>query len=128
MKSDLKYLYIDGDNIGLRIEISFLDDNEQLLIEVNQSVKEIVSKTTDYLVKLNQEIIFSGADGIISKGISINYVELLNTIREINNSFTFSIGVGRSLKDSYIALRYAKAMGKNVVVCFEENEFMVMRS
>lgn len=61
----MMYAYIDGDDIGLRIENSFMNNNEIRLKEINELVKEVIEKITIYLKENNHEIIFSGADGII---------------------------------------------------------------
>ncbi|MBI6013246.1 mCpol domain-containing protein [Clostridium perfringens] len=59
------YAYIDGDDIGLRIEQSFMDNDKLNLKKVNDNIKLIVEKITTYLIKNKAEIIFSGVDGII---------------------------------------------------------------
>lgn len=117
----MKYIYVDGDNIGLRIEQSFLNNNENELRDINLKVINAVKKISDYLVTHNHKVIFSGADGIISKGVQIDIANLLKIVRAAENDFTFSIGIGSSLKDSYVALRYAKSYGKNIAVYLSEN-------
>ncbi len=121
----MNYTYIDGDNIGLKIEASFLQNDEARLIHINQDVIDAIGKITSYLLLNQQEIIFSGADGIICKGQAINGSELLHFVRSCNHSITFSIGTGRTLRESYIALRYAKALNKNLSVHFENELFQI---
>jgi len=118
-----KYKYIDGDDIGLNIELSFLNNDEISLKEINQNVSQTISKITNFLILKEQEIIFSGADGVICKGEDFNLTELIDFIRLLNSNLTFSFGSGNCLKDSYIALRYAKSIGKNIGVVFENDEF-----
>lgn len=123
----MNYIYIDGDNIGLKIEQSFLNNNEAELIEINFKVINAVKQISFYLKSCNQEIIFSGADGIISKGIEINIHDLLKTVRTIDPDLTFSIGIGSSLKESYIALRYAKSYKKNIAISLLEGmDFVII--
>jgi hypothetical protein len=121
----MNYTYIDGDNIGLKIESSFLQNDESRLVRINQDVIDAIGKITSHLLLNQQEIIFSGADGIICKGQAINGPELLHFVRNCNQSITFSIGTGRTLRESYIALRYAKAFNKNLSVHFENELFQV---
>lgn len=121
----MDFIYIDGDNIGLTIEMSFLNNDEKLLKKINLDVVKSISKITEYLVLKNQEIIFSGADGIICKGENIILQELLEFTRIVNSKLTFSIGSGKSLKDCYIALRYAKSYNKNIAVAFQNDKFEV---
>lgn len=121
------FTYIDGDNIGLKIEKSFLDNNELSLKEVNENIKILVDRITKYLIGEKQEIIFSGADGIICKGEDLNTLKALEYIRRLDNTITFSLGIGYSLRDSYIALRYAKSLNKDIAVILIENNFSIVR-
>lgn len=112
----MKYKYIDGDNIGLMIESSFLENDEYLLAEINRTVKKAINDIEQYLIDNKQEIIFSGADGVICKGSDLQISELLDFTRQLNNKILFSIGIGCSLSDAYIALRYAKSQNKDIAV------------
>lgn len=119
----MKFIYIDGDNIGLKIEQSFLNNDEKKLSEINAMVTNAVKNISTYLLTTKQEIIFSGADGIISKGNNINLSELLKIVRNVDKNLTFSIGIGNTLNDSYIALRYAKSYNKNIAVILENGSY-----
>ena len=119
----MNYIYIDGDNIGLKIEQSFLNNREGELTEVNFQVTNAIINITSYLMTLKHEVLFSGADGIISKGEELDVVELLKIVREVEPNLTFSLGIGKSLRDAYVALRYAKSNGKNMAVGLFENSF-----
>ena len=114
------YAYIDGDDIGLKIENSFMENDEVSLKYTNELVKETVNKITLKLEANDYTIIFGGADGIICKKEEINTKELLYYLREITNELTFSIGVGMSLRDAFLALRYAKSSGKNIGAIYQE--------
>jgi hypothetical protein len=116
----MKYIYIDGDDIGLKIENSFMNNDEASLKEINNSVKMVIQKITLYLKEMNYEIIFSGADGIICKNDNVDVSNLLNFIRDLDYKLEFSIGVGMSLRDAYIALRYSKSNGKNIGTIFDK--------
>lgn len=112
------FAYIDGDNIGLKIEKSFMDNDEKRLKEVNNCVKCCVDIITEKLIEEEYEIIFSGADGIICKKIDIDVVSIKNIIE--NLEIEFSAGVGTSLREAFLALRYAKANGKNIISSYSE--------
>lgn len=113
------YAYIDGDDIGLKIENSFMNNDEVNLALINSKVKEIIEIITNYLVLNEFDIIFSGADGIICKRNIIEAKVLLDFIRNNVKGITFSVGVGNSLRESYLALRYAKCNGKNICAIFD---------
>ncbi|WP_124113539.1 mCpol domain-containing protein [Paenibacillus xylanexedens] len=116
----MKYAYIDGDDIGLKIENSFMNNNEEKLREINNDVKSMIQEITKYLTQNNFEIIFSGADGIICKSESVCVKDILEYIRGLDHYLKFSIGVGNCLRDSYLALRYAKSNGKNIGAIFDD--------
>lgn len=120
------YAYIDGDDIGLRIEHSFMNNDEINLKKVNDNVKIVVEKITTYLIKNQAEIIFSGADGIICKSERLDAKKIIRFIEKNSKEITFSIGVGSSLRDSFLALRYAKSSGKNIVAIYS-NDFKLIR-
>jgi len=117
----MMYAYIDGDDIGLKIETSFMDNDEECLRGINELVKETVKKITDKLETLEYKIIFAGADGIICKKEEMDIQKILDYIRGQCDELQFSIGVGMNLRDAYLALRYAKSNGKNIAVIYEEN-------
>ncbi|MBC5773145.1 mCpol domain-containing protein [Pontibacter sp. KCTC 32443] len=116
----MTYIYIDGDNIGLKIEQSFLNNNEDELSVINLSVIKAIEQISSNLKTSGQVLLFAGADGVISKGNLLDIKKLLESIRAIDSDFTFSIGVGNSLRDCYIALRYAKSVGKNIAIDYSD--------
>lgn len=120
LSNSMQYLYIDGDDIGLTIESSFMSNDEVRLAEINNHVKSCIKKITLYLKENGGSIIFSGADGIICKSDNVELQTLLDYIREVSSNITFSIGAGETLCNSYIALRYAKSNGKNIAVFYGE--------
>lgn len=120
------YAYIDGDDIGLKIENSFMNNDEDGLKNINNMVKDAVDTINNHLQQLGYELIFGGADGIICKGEDININELMNYVRNVRKELNFSIGLGMTLKDSYIALRYAKSNGKNIAAMYD-GEFKLIK-
>lgn len=122
----MKYIYIDGDDIGLKIESSFFDNDEVQLQAVNSDIKYIVREIEKYLTSLSFKIIFSGADGVIAKGEVVDSLSLLTFVRNINTNFTFSVGIGNSLRESYSALRYAKSKNKNIAVEYFNDVFEII--
>ncbi len=125
----MMYIILDGDDIGLKIEKSIMENDAINLKQINEDIKKIVKILSLYLVNEGFEIIFDGADGIICKGDKINIINLSDFVKKKCLPYTFSIGVGDNLKKSFLALRYAKSISKNVtVVCTEkDDEFKVLR-
>ena len=117
----MKYAYIDGDDIGLRIEKSILTNDEKTLRNINLEVSASIEMITTHLLKNDVEVIFSGADGIICKSPEIDITALHAMISSMNGSISFSIGVGETLTECFLALRYAKANGKKGTAIFGRN-------
>jgi hypothetical protein len=125
----MKYIIVDGDDIGLKIERSFLEEDEVRLKRINKDIKEIGEIISVYLRERGFEIIFSGADGIIGKGDEIDIESLSKFVKNKCLPYTFSLGIGDSLKGSFLALRYAKSISKNVTVVYtaKNDEFKILR-
>jgi hypothetical protein len=123
----MKYIYIDGDDIGLKIEKSFMTNDEMDLQAINSEVNRVITQLADDLSASGCEILFSGADGIILK-TQTPHIEYIHSILDsLGTALTFSIGVGGSLREAFLALRYAKANGKNGVAILD-NDFIWRRN
>lgn len=112
------YVYIDGDDIGNRISNHFLSNNENGLRDLSRELEKTIGMISNTLVSLGFEIIFCAADGTAAKTVNIIPSESIeSSIRErVQSDFTFSIGVGESLRESFVALLSAKSRGKNRLV------------
>lgn len=115
----MMFAYIDGDDIGLRIENCFMNNDVDRLSKINNEIKSLIDNMTASLQENGYKVIFGGADGIIVSKDRIEVDELLAFVRGFTNNFTFSIGVGEELKESYIALRYAKSNGKDIAAFYD---------
>ncbi|MEG4585387.1 mCpol domain-containing protein [Microcoleus sp. MOSTC5] len=116
----MQYIYIDGDDIGLKIEKSFMTNDEAELRVVNIEVDRAVSTISSQLKDRGFDIIFCGADGIIFKKDKID-IELLQAyISGLSFSIRFSVGIGNTLREAFLALRYAKSNGKNGIAILED--------
>ncbi|WP_338563068.1 mCpol domain-containing protein [Erwinia sp. E_sp_B01_3] len=110
------YVTIDGDDVGQKISASYLFNNVEELIEINNLVNCATLKISDILAENGFDVIFRAADGVAARieSDSVELSEIFDKIQMIScGNITFSMGSGRSLKDSYIALITAKSNGKN---------------
>ncbi|PVZ85693.1 hypothetical protein C9426_18585 [Serratia sp. S1B] len=110
------YVTIDGDDVGQKISASYLFNNVGELVKINELVNYATLEISEVLAKNGFELIFRAADGVAGRieNDSIELSEVFNQIQRIPcGNITFSMGSGRSLKDSYIALITAKSNGKN---------------
>lgn len=113
------YYGLDGDNTGSMLEKIFLEpeNNQQALKKLSESVKNAIGEIGKKVQK--KSIIFSGGDSILFKGFFKE--EELKVIQDIykkkTSGLTCSIGYGRSLTETYLALKLAKTKpGKNSIV------------
>ena len=111
----MKYISIDGDDIGRKITHYYLTNNESELKKFSKNLCKVTDEISKYLLMINCNIIFSAADGIVAsfnKNLDIN--KLFEKIQEIESfGITFSAGVGNNLQETYMALLYSKSKGKN---------------
>lgn len=111
----MKYISIDGDDVGRKITSCYLNNNCSELKKLSQSLKETTREISNKLEKYGFDIIFCAADGVVAStqldvDLEVVFIELQNLAP---NGITFSAGVGSNLRESYVALTSAKCNGKN---------------
>jgi len=113
----LKYISIDGDDVGRKITSCYLSNNCNRLTELSQSLQAATKAISIKLQDHGFDIIFCAADGVVaSTTLHINFETIFSEIRELSPiGITFSAGTGTSLRESYIALTSAKSNGKNCI-------------
>lgn len=111
----MKYISIDGDDVGRKITSCYLSNNCNGLRELSQSLQVTTKAISIKLQEHGFDIIFCAADGVVaSTKLDIDFATIFGEIRDISpNGVTFSAGSGTSLRESYIALTSAKSNGKN---------------
>lgn len=118
----MKYITIDGDDIGQKIASAYLRNDTKALIETNNLVKEATTQIADFLRSQGFTILFCAADGVA--GSSSTTFQNNAVFAEINKiageELSFSAGVGNTLRDSYIALLSAKSSGKGRIHDFDD--------
>lgn len=117
------YLSIDGDDIGNKIARCYIENNETGLVKIIQELSSILTEICEYLKRAGFEVVFCAADGIVCKGPMLDLDTFGGYIRTVGQpNFTFSVGAGSSLQASFFALKYAKSIGKNIIVISSEEE------
>jgi len=111
----LKYISIDGDDVGRKITSYYLSNDCDGLEELSRSIQASTKAISVKLQEHGFDIIFCAADGVVAS--TEKYVDMKSIFSEIRkmspDGFTFSAGSGSSLRESYIALTSAKSNGKN---------------
>lgn len=121
----MRYVGIDGDNIGNKLELCLLKNDEIGVRLLSKEVEGILLSFSQQLKALGMEIIFCSGDSLLCKGENINLNYLSKLVRIEKNSIKFSAGVGYTVKDAYIALKYAKASGKDKLVLLENDRYTI---
>lgn len=116
------YVTIDGDDIGRKLASCYLSNRVEALRATKNLVDRKTKEISELLSSVGYEVFFCAADGISgavsSDKIDINFLyQRIETIS--GDDLTFSVGVGNSLRESYVALLYAKSSGKAQICDFE---------
>lgn len=111
----MKYISIDGDDVGRKITAYYLGNDRNGLEALSLSLQASTKAISTRLQEHGFEVIFCAADGVVaSTELDVDLKSIFSEIREISpDGVTFSAGSGASLRESYIALLSAKSNGKN---------------
>ncbi|WP_297514795.1 mCpol domain-containing protein [Thermococcus sp.] len=129
------YVSIDGDNIGELIEQAILSKDEKRLQEISNKVTTAITIFSSQIKNQipNSTIILAGGDSAILKIEAQSLYEVAMKIKEVSGQFfqnfqlfSVSIGIGTSLIYSYLALKFAKANGKNKIVAYNGQKFEIL--
>ena len=119
------YIVLDGDNVGDLLEHFILAENIEKLKDFSQQISSCFNEFSKHITKKGENknvvTILNGGDSLMLhvQDNLLRYV--LNKIIQYffhGNSCpcTVSVGVGKSLIDAYLALKFAKSTGKNKIV------------
>ncbi|WP_035991680.1 mCpol domain-containing protein [Leptolyngbya sp. KIOST-1] len=123
----MKYVGIDGDDVGARLELGFLKNREEDVRLLSKEVDKSILIMSENLQSLGMEVIFFSGDSLLCKGEDLDTNMLVELIESQSITFNFSAGIGNTLRDTYLALKYAKTSGKSRVVIFEDSEYKVLK-
>ena len=119
----MKYITIDGDDIGRRITSAYLRNDLSRLIQINENVSAKTNSIASYLRLKGFVIVFCAADGVAAYSAQDDFdsESIFQEIQEIAaDDMSFSAGVGGDLREAYIALLSAKCSGKGCLHNFED--------
>lgn len=118
----MHYLVIDGDDVGQKLAACYLSNDFDSLIKIKEIIDQKTQSVSKMLRERQYQILFCAADGVTacSDECLLDDSELFNSVSEVaGKELTFSVGVGRTLREAYIALLYAKSTGKSRIVNFK---------
>ena len=129
------FIAIDGDDVGKILEKYILLNDILAIREISSRIESILEQFENKLnsaFKDDREysIILHGGDNVL---FSVSDGNLKRALWLISNYFfssklvfTVSVGVAMSPRDSYVALKFAKSIGKNVIVSYENSSFRIV--
>jgi len=123
VRNFLKYISIDGDDIGRKITSHYLSNNCNELSNLSFALKKSTENISDKLIEYEFNIIFCAADGIVASIdlIDLDFKQLFSELNSLApDGVTFSAGVGNNLREAYIALVSAKSNGKSCLHDYSE--------
>ena len=105
------FVAIDGDDIGRRLAACYLSNQVDALKATKDLVELKTQRISGLLSSLGFEILFCAADGVTgsTRKSVVDDSSLYQRIKEaVGDEISFSVGVGGSLREAYVALLYAR--------------------
>ncbi|WP_411119545.1 mCpol domain-containing protein [Streptomyces sp. 058-1L] len=117
----MPFSIIDGDDVGNKVESHLLSNNVSGFTGASKMITEFIESLADALSRVSTaKIVSAGGDSILVEIDQTAIGELIEVLdsRQRPGVFTFSAGVGPTLRESFIALRMAKSTGKQKTVLY----------
>lgn len=117
----MSYLIIDGDDVGNKVEAHLLANDVDSFTASSKEISASIDGLVDALNKIpGVSVVSAGGDSILARLDSPaagSMGDLLSGLQRPGR-FTFSAGIGETLRESYVALRMAKAAGKRRTITY----------
>ena len=116
-----QYISFDGDKVGAKLELLITLEDIEKMATFSKAISKATKNLEDILLTNGYKVIFSGGDNILCFGKND-----LDFFRELQKFFydatliTASIGIGSSVRKSFLALKYAKASGGAKIIEFSK--------
>ncbi|MCU8069462.1 mCpol domain-containing protein [Shewanella sp. SM32] len=110
-----RFITIDGDDIGQLIVSCYLRNDQLALARTNALVNNTTEAIADFLSANGFSILFCAADGVAAYTDAMipDDKDLYSSIKALaGDNISFSVGIGASLREAYVALLSAKSSGK----------------
>jgi len=115
------YCSLDGDKIGTKLEKLIVNQDMISLSKFSNLISEAINDITKKIKDKGYNIVFSGGDNIMFHGeIETSFCDEISEYFENKTSNNLSIGIGNTMKESFIALKIAKAKGGAVIIKYWE--------
>ncbi|NKQ27342.1 mCpol domain-containing protein [Streptomyces galbus] len=117
------FAIIDGDDVGNKIESHLLADDVVGFVQTSKMISLAVETVAGRAAQVpGVAVISSGGDSILLQLSEESFSHLRDALATLQQPgrFTFSVGIGGTLRESFIALRMAKSSGKCKIATYPE--------
>jgi hypothetical protein len=103
---------IDGDEVGKKLEYYLVSDQVEKAIAYSSTIDHGVERICARLEELGAKILFRGGDSVLAESVHILDLEL-HSLNSNEGEITWSAGIGKTASLALLALKKAKALGRN---------------
>lgn len=117
--NDQLYVSLDANLIGKKIEKFILGEELEELAVFSKRLSETVNMIEKSILSMGGQVYMAAGDNVLAK-ISRENLEELVTVWKDNiptELFSFSVGIGDTAVEAYLAIKYAKVSGYFAVIC-----------
>ncbi|MFF8641710.1 mCpol domain-containing protein [Streptomyces sp. NPDC015345] len=117
------FAIVDGDDVGNKIESHLLANDVAGFVQTSKMISLTMETVAGSASRVpGVAVISTGGDSILLQLGEDSITRLTDALEVLQQpgQFTFSVGVGRTLRESFIALRMAKSSGKCRVSIYPE--------
>lgn len=117
---------IDGNDVGKHLEKWILQEDLYQLKLYSEKITASVRTMEEAIINLGGKCFLVGGDNILSEISNDKMDELIAIIQSCQETdLTFSVGIGESITDAYLALKYVKAI-RSGYICKKSGEDYVI--
>jgi len=121
--SPLLFAIVDGDDVGNKIESHLLANDVAGFVQTSKMISLALETVAGRASRVpGVAVISAGGDSILLQLSEDSISQLSDALETLQQPgrFTFSVGIGGTLRESFIALRMAKSSGKCKVTTYPE--------
>ncbi|MFE2032844.1 mCpol domain-containing protein [Streptomyces scopuliridis] len=117
------FAIIDGDDVGQEIEAHLLANDVSGFVRTSETISATIESLASHTSRVTGvTVVSTGGDSILLQVSENSIARLSDELEALQRpgQFTFSVGVGATLRESFIALRMAKTSGKCRITIYSE--------
>lgn len=105
------YVAVDGNETGKHLEKYLLSNDLEMIRTLSSELNLQIERLRSFLAGAGGEILMCGGDNILAAVDDSIFMEIREMIPKLQEGEVhFSTGIGTSIRNAYLALKYAKAL------------------